>query len=80
MIHELAGMVATSTRQSTCQTRSPKTKMEQAKMNQTIAYCKPYVVILGSVAEMIRGTHIKGHTGIIEAIHWRINPAYDLDE
>ena len=49
-------------------------------MNQTIAYCKPNMAVLGSVAEMICGTHIKGHTGIIEAIQWRINPAYDLDE
>ena len=36
-------------------------------MNKPIAYRKPDVVILGSVAEIIRGTHIKGHTGIIEA-------------
>jgi hypothetical protein len=49
-------------------------------MNQTIAYGKPNIVILGSVAEMIRGTHIKGHRGVVEAIHWRILPAYDLDE
>lgn len=49
-------------------------------MNQTIAYCKPKIVILGSVAEMIYGTHIKGHRGVVEAIHWRILPAYDLDE
>ena len=49
-------------------------------MNRTIAYYKPNIVVLGGVAEMIRGTHIKGHTGIIEAIQWRILPAYDLDE
>jgi hypothetical protein len=49
-------------------------------MSQTIAYRKPSIVILGSVAEMIRGTHIKGHLGVVEAIHWRILPAYDLDE
>ena len=49
-------------------------------MNKTIAYCKPNIVVLGSLAEMIRGTHIKGHTGIIEAILWRILPAYDIDE
>ncbi len=49
-------------------------------MNEPIVYCKPSVVILGSIGEMICGTHIKGHTGIIEAIQWRIQPAYDLDE
>ena len=49
-------------------------------MNSTIAYCKPNITILGGVAEMIRGTHIKGHRGVVEAIHWRILPAYDLDE
>ena len=49
-------------------------------MKTTIAYFKPHIVILGSVAEMIRGTLIKGHTGVIEATQWRILPAYDLDE
>jgi hypothetical protein len=49
-------------------------------MNTPIAYSKPNIVVLGSVAEMIRGTLIKGHRGIIEAIHWRILPAYDLDD
>ena len=49
-------------------------------MTTTIAYCKPHIVVLGRLAEMIRGTLIKGHTGIIEASQWRILPAYDLDE
>ena len=49
-------------------------------MNQPIACCKPNIVILGSMAEMIRGTHIKGHRGVVEAIHWCILPAYDLDD
>lgn len=49
-------------------------------MNTTIAYCKPNIVVLGSVSEMIHGTLIKGHIGILEAIQWRILPAYDLDE
>ena len=49
-------------------------------MNKTVAYCKPNIVALGSPAEMICGTHIKGHAGIIEAIPWRILPAYDIDE
>lgn len=49
-------------------------------MNETIAYCKPTIVVLGSVADMIRGTLIKGHRGILEAIHWRLLPAYDLDD
>jgi hypothetical protein len=40
--------------------------MEKAKMNKTIAYCKPNIVVLGSVAEMICGTLIKGHIGIID--------------
>ncbi|MGA7792419.1 MAG: hypothetical protein WCA19_05225 [Candidatus Acidiferrales bacterium] len=48
-------------------------------MNKTIAYCRPNIVVLGSVAEMICAL-VKGHIGIIEAIQWRINPAYDLDE
>lgn len=54
--------------------------MEKSNVNQTVAYCKPAIVVLGSVAEMIRGMHMKGHTGILEAIHWCFNPAYDLDE
>ena len=49
-------------------------------MNKTIAYCNPNVVVLGSIAEMICGTYIKGPTGVIEAIQWHIQPAYDLDE
>jgi hypothetical protein len=49
-------------------------------MIETVTYCKATIVVLGSVAETICGTHIKGHEGIIEAIHWRILPAYDLDE
>jgi hypothetical protein len=49
-------------------------------MNQPIKYNKPIIADLGSVMELIRGTLIKGRTGIIEAIHWRILPAYDLDE
>ena len=49
-------------------------------MNKTIAYCKPNIVVLGRVVEMICATYIKGPTGVIEAIQWRINPAYDLDE
>jgi len=49
-------------------------------MGEAIVYCKPNIVALGSVAEMIRGTLIKGHRGVVEAIHWRILPAYDLDE
>jgi hypothetical protein len=50
------------------------------KMDHSIEYRKPVIVDLGSVMEVIRGTLIKGHTGIIEAIHWRILPAYDLDD
>jgi len=49
-------------------------------MNQAIKYRKPVIVDLGSVMEVIRGTHIKGHRGIIETSHWRIIPAYDLDD
>lgn len=49
-------------------------------MNVRNGYCKPNVVVLGSVGEMIRGTRIKGHRGVVEAIHWFILPAYDLDE
>jgi hypothetical protein len=49
-------------------------------MNETIAYRAPEIITLGAIVEMIRGTHIKGYTGIIEAPQWRMNPAYDLDE
>jgi len=49
-------------------------------MNQVIKYRKPVVVDLGTVMEVIRGTLIKGHRGIIEVIHWYMIPAYDLDE
>jgi len=56
------------------------TKTGHKKMSEIIAYCKPNITVVGSVAEMTRGTHIKGHRGIVEATHWRILPAYDLDE
>jgi hypothetical protein len=49
-------------------------------MSRTIDYRKPDLVLLGSVMEMICGTLIKGHRGIIEAVSSRIIPAYDLDE
>ena len=53
---------------------------ENTRMNQTIAYSKPSIEILGRVAEVIHGTLIKGHRGVVEGIRWRILPAYDLDE
>lgn len=69
MIHEFAVMDA------------PFAKTEEkTRMNSTITHCKPNITILGSVAEVICATHIKGLTGAIEAIQWRINPAYGLDE
>ena len=46
-------------------------------MNQ---YCKPVIVDLGSLKEVIRGTLIKGHRGIIETIRWKMIPAYELDD
>lgn len=49
-------------------------------MNTPIAYSRPSISVLGSVAEVIRGTLIKGHRGVIEAVQWRILPAYDLDD
>ena len=49
-------------------------------MIRIIAYFKPNIVVLGSVSEIICATHIKGPTGVIEAILSRFNPAYDLDE
>lgn len=49
-------------------------------MSDVIKYRKPVIVELGSVMEVIRGMLIKGQRGIIEAIQWRILPAYDLDE
>jgi hypothetical protein len=42
-------------------------------------YTKPEVVFLGQATQVIQN-HVKGHVGIIEAIHWYILPAYDLDE
>ena len=74
MIHKSAGMVADLHINGPA--RPAGNEMEKAKMNKTIAYCKPNIVVLGSVAEMICGTHIKGHSGIIEAIHRHIHPAY----
>jgi hypothetical protein len=50
------------------------------KMDDATEYHKPVIIDLGDVTEVIQGTLIKGHTGVIEAIHWRIIPAYDLDE
>jgi hypothetical protein len=50
------------------------------KMNEPITYSRPSISVLGSVAEMICGTHFKDHRGIVEATHRRILPAYDLDE
>jgi len=55
-------------------------RVEALKMDQPIVYCKPNIVVLGRVPELIRGTQIKGHRGVVEAIRWRILPAYDLDE
>lgn len=49
-------------------------------MDQVTEYLKPVIVDLGSVMEVICGTLIKGQRGIIEAIHWCILPAYDLDD
>ena len=49
-------------------------------MMTIIVYCKPNIFVLGTAAEVIQGTLIKGKTGVIEAIHWYILPAYDLDE
>jgi hypothetical protein len=49
-------------------------------MSELVKYSKPIVVELGSVKKLICGTYIKGHRGIIEAVHWRMIPAYDLDD
>jgi hypothetical protein len=49
-------------------------------MDQPIEYRKPAIVDLGSVMEVIRGTFTKGHAGVLESIHWRIIPAYELDD
>jgi hypothetical protein len=53
---------------------------DRKNMNHALGYRKPVIVDVGSVMQVIGGTLIKGHRGIIEAIHWRIIPAYDLDE
>jgi len=49
-------------------------------MDQPIIYCKPNIVVLGRVPELLRGTLVRGRMGVIESIHWHIIPAYDLDE
>ena len=43
-------------------------------------YSKPTVSELGSAVEVICGTIIKGPIGLLESFHWRIAPAYDLDD
>jgi hypothetical protein len=60
--------------------QTSSSRRQETDMNQVIKYRKPIVVDLGTVLEVIRGTLIKGHRGIIEVIHWYIIPAYDLDE
>jgi len=55
-------------------------KEARNNMNQLIEYRKPVIVDLSSVMEIIQGTLIKGQRGIIEAIHWRILPAYEVDD
>ncbi len=57
-----------------------KNRNGESTVSEMIAYRKPALVVLGSLIEMIRGTLIKGHRGIIEAVSSRILPAYDLDE
>jgi len=52
----------------------------QETMEHATEYHKPVIIDLGDLMEVIQGTLIKGHTGVIEAVHWRILPAYDLDE
>jgi len=49
-------------------------------MNPPVEYRKPIIVDLGSLKEVIRGTHIKDHRGIFENLHWKMIPAYDLDD
>lgn len=49
-------------------------------MKQLTQYQKPIILELGKVTEVVGGTLIKGHTGILEAIHSKIIPAYDLDD
>jgi hypothetical protein len=49
-------------------------------MDNAIQYRKPVIVELGSLMRVICRTLIKGHQGILEAVYWRILPAYDLDE
>jgi len=49
-------------------------------MNKTIAYCKPNLVVLGRVAEMIYATRIRDSDRSHQAIQRHIQPAYDLDE
>ena len=56
------------------------TETWKARMHTLMAYYKPTIVVLGSIAEMISATYIKGSRGAIEAIPWRIVPSYDLDE
>ena len=48
--------------------------------NNKIDYRKPIIVYLGRLKEVIGGTLIKGHRGIFETVHWKVIPAYDLDD
>jgi hypothetical protein len=57
-----------------------KTIKEKDEMNPAVEYHKPVIVDLGSLKEVIRGAHLKGHRGIFENLHWKMIPAYDLDE
>lgn len=45
-----------------------------------MSYKKPEIIVLGEANKMIAYTSVKAHLGILEAIAWCINPAYDLDE
>lgn len=44
-----------------------------------MTYTKPEVAVLGQAISVME-QRIKGHVGTIESVHWRITPAYDLDE
>jgi hypothetical protein len=49
-------------------------------MDHVIEHRMPVIGDLGSDVGVIRGTAIKGHREIIEAIHWHIIHAYDFDQ
>jgi hypothetical protein len=58
MVHEFAGLVVIIYTSTDLRVPLAQAGIGKAKMNKTIAYCKPNIVVLGSVTAMICATHI----------------------